>query len=368
MKSYKILLLPGDGIGPEIMEQAKKVLLTISNLFSVELEVEYSYIGGTAIDKFNVPLPDETLKIAKESDAVLLGSVGGPKWDSPGKGQPRPEDGLLSIRKSLNLYANLRPIKVYNELIDSSPLKPEVVRNTDLLIVRELTGGIYFGDKGRKDDYAYDNSPYSRNEIERTVRLAFSIAVNRNKQLTLVDKANVLETSRLWREVFYEISEDYPEIKANHLLVDNAAMQLVRRPSTFDVIVTENMFGDILSDEVATICGSIGLLASASMGSSHPYLYEPIHGSAPDIAGGNLANPLAMILSTALMFRYSFKEEEAASLIENSIENIIKTGYRTHDLAGGKVKSQVLGTNEMGDMVVEELTNLIKKRKGGGGK
>lgn len=364
MSEYRIAILPGDGIGPEISREARKVLDAIAKIFNLKFNFIEADIGGIAIDRYGDPFPEETRNACLNSDAVLLASVGGPKWDSTDPGKKRPEDGLLALRKTLNTYANLRPVKVFEELIEASPLKPEIVRGTDFLIVRELTGGIYFGEKRRGEDYAEDTSRYERGEVERCIRLAFEISMKRKRKLTLVDKANVLETSRLWREVFAAVSPDYPEVETEVLLVDNAAMQIVRRPSTFDVIVTENMFGDILSDEAATVSGSIGLLASASIGDRHPYLYEPIHGSAPDIAGKNLANPLGMILSAALMLRYSFNLEEAASLVENAVEALIRDGYRTRDIAG-KDDKKIVGTAEMGDIAVEYIYKLEDSRQGG---
>lgn len=360
MKKFKVAILPGDGIGPEITKEAVKVLNVISELFNVKFNFIEADIGGVAIDKYHDPLPEETKKICLESDAVLLAAVGGPKWDTTKPDKKRPEDGLLELRKLLNTFANLRPVKVYEELIAASPLKPEVVKGTDLLIVRELTGGIYFGDKRREKDFAFDTNFYTLSEIERCVRLAFKLSKLRRKKVTLVDKANVLETSRLWREVFLDISKEFDDVETEILLVDNAAMQLIRRPSTFDVIVTENMFGDILSDEAATISGSIGLLASASIGESHPYLYEPIHGSAPDIAGKGLANPLAMILSSALMLRYSFNLFDAAVAIEKAVEKVLKSGYRTPDIATKEDKA-VVGTQEMSNLVIEFLYEDFKK-------
>lgn len=361
MKEFNIALLPGDGIGPEITAEAVKVLNAVARVFNIKFNFKEALIGGCAIDSCGDPFPEETRQICKNADAVLLAAVGGPKWDTTDPEKKRPEDGLLALRKSLNTFANLRPVKVYDELIDSSPLKREVVAGTDLLIVRELTGGIYFGKKGRENGAAFDTNYYTREEIERCIDFAYKIAAERRKKLTLVDKANVLETSRLWREVFFYLSSSYPEVNAEALLVDNAAMQLVRRPSTFDVIVTENMFGDILSDEAATISGSIGLLASASIGLEHPYLYEPVHGSAPDIAGKGLANPLGMILSAALMLRYSFNLSEASELIEQAVAAVLKDGYRTADIAGAQDRA-IVGTQEMGNLVVEYLERLIQQR------
>lgn len=358
MKEFNILLLPGDGIGPEITEEAVKILNTVSKIANLKFNFNYGYIGGIAIDKFEDPYPEETKKLAEQSDAVLLAAVGGPKWDTTDPNKKRPEDGLLALRKYLNVYANLRPVKVFPQLINASPLKPEIVAGTDLLIVRELTSGIYFGEKGRKDSEAYDVCNYSYYEIERTIRRAFEISRKRRKKLTLVDKANVLETSRFWREVFNRLKDEYPDIETEILLVDNAAMQLVRRPSSFDVMVTENMFGDILSDEAATISGSIGLLASASTGEKHPYLYEPIHGSAPDIAGKGVANPLGMILSVSMMLKYSFNLDDISRLIDAAVEKALEEGYRTADIASGEPGEKLTGTSEMGDIISEFLFKL----------
>lgn len=359
----KIFLLPGDGIGPEVIRQAEKVLKTISIYKNIDIEIESGLIGGAAIDRAGNSLPEETLMKAKNSDAVLLAAVGGPKWDSTDPKKPRPEDGLLQLRKSLNLYVNLRPIKVYEALLDISPLKKEFLRGTDFIFIRELTSGIYFGKKERTDEGALDTCYYSNAEVERALSLAFKTAMQRKRKLTLIDKANVLETSRLWREMFFKVSEEFLEVEKEVLLVDNAAMQLILRPSSFDVIVTENMFGDILSDEASLICGSIGLLASASLGDEHPFLYEPIHGSAPNIAGKNIANPLAMILSTSMMMRYSFRQFELADLIEEAVGLVISEGYRTADIARSDERKQIVGTNEMGDLVIMKLEELLKLNK-----
>jgi 3-isopropylmalate dehydrogenase len=357
VKEFKILLLPGDGIGPEITRQAVKVLEKIGDIFNINFKFKEALIGGAAIDAKGNPLPEETITEAKNADAVLLAAVGGPKWDTTDPAKKRPEDGLLLLRKTMDVFANIRPVKVYDQLAESSPLKEDIIRGTDLVIIRELTGGIYFGEKKRESDFALDTCPYSTTEIDRTLRVAFEMAGKRKNKVTLVDKANVLETSRLWRERFQVLKAEYPGIETEILLVDNAAMQLIRRPSSFDVLVTENMFGDILSDEAATISGSIGMLASASVGKDHPYLYEPIHGSAPDIAGKNLANPLGMILSSSLMLKHSFNEFDAASLVEAAVEKAIEDGYRTRDLAG-KSDRMIVGTEEMGDLIVEYIEKL----------
>ncbi|MDK2821723.1 MAG: 3-isopropylmalate dehydrogenase, partial [Clostridia bacterium] len=318
-KVYKIAVLPGDGIGPEIVPEAIKVLKEIGRQKGVEFEFTEALIGGAAIDAKGHALPDETLELCRQSDAVFLGAVGGPKWDTLPPAE-RPETAaLLPLRKELGLYANLRPAYLYKPLVESSPLKKEIVEGTDLLIVRELTGGLYFGKKGREKtdtgEVAYDTMSYSTEEIERIVRLAFKIAARRNRHLTSVDKANVLTSSQLWRDTVERIKGEYPEVKVDHMYIDNCSMQLVRKPTQFDVIVTENTFGDIISDQASVLTGSIGMLPSASIGGKVA-LYEPIHGSAPDIAGQKKANPLATILSAAMMLRYSFNMDQEASAIE----------------------------------------------------
>jgi 3-isopropylmalate dehydrogenase len=324
----KIVLLPGDGIGPEIIAPAVEVLNALTTL-----EFEEHRFGGASIDAHGTAMTDETLEACRTADAVLLAAVGGPKWDTTDPAQPRPEQGLLGLRKGLGLYANLRPVKPLPALYDSSPLKRERIEGTDLLVVRELTGGIYFGEKTRTADSASDLCTYTREEIERIARVAFGAARSR---VTSVDKANVLETSRLWREVVRELhSREFPNIELEHTLVDNAAMQLVSSPRHFDVIVTENMFGDILSDEAAMITGSIGMLPSASLGGEGPGLFEPVHGSAPDIAGTGAANPLAMFLSAALMLRHGLALEAEAVAIESAVDRALAEGLRTRDLGGG---------------------------------
>jgi len=340
----KIAVIKGDGIGPEIVAEAIKILEKISHKF-IFTDV---LMGGAAIDKTSVPLPDETVKICLDSDAVLLGAIGGGKWDSL-PGHLRPEAGLLGIRKALGLYANLRPAKVSKCLINSSTLKPEIIENTDIMVVRELCGGIYFGEKQRGENYALDVEKYHDFEVDRIARTAFEIAKKRRKKLCSVDKANVLESSRFWRERVINISKEYPEVELSHMYVDNAAMQLVRNPGQFDVIVTSNMFGDILSDEASMICGSIGMLPSASLRKDKFGLYEPIHGSAPDIAGKNIANPIAMILSCAMMLRYTFDLEEEAQAIENTVEKTLEQGYRTADIGGNT------GTVEMGEEIIRNI-------------
>lgn len=353
---HKIALLPGDGIGQEIVPQAVRVLEQVARKFGLELEFKEALIGGAAIDAVGHPLPPETLELCKNSDAVLLGAIGGPKWDNLPV-HLRPEGAaLLPIRKELGLFTNIRPVKMLPALLKSSTLKAEVVDGVDLVVIRELTGGLYFGEKGRKEVngevQAYDNLVYSVSEIERIVRLAFETARKRRRKLCSVDKANVLESSRLWRETVCRIAAEYSDVELTHLYVDNAAMQLVRNPLQFDVIVTENMFGDILTDLASMLSGSIGMLCSASLGGKVG-LYEPAHGSAPDIAGQNKANPLATILSAAMLLRFSFGYEEAAAAIENAVTEVLNQGYRTGDIyEEGKT---LLGTVEMTDAVLRNL-------------
>ena len=356
MADYKITLLKGDGIGPEIVDQAVKVLDKASEKFNFTVEYDEALLGGCAIDATGVPLPDETIAKCKASDSVILGAVGGPKWDTL-PGNNRPEAGLLGIRGALGLFANLRPAVIFGPLKSASPIKDEIIGgNLDIMIVRELTGGIYFGERGRKEvngvPAAWDTEMYSIEEVERIARVAFDLAMKRNKKLTSVDKANVLESSRLWRETVIRISAEYPEVELNHMYVDNCAMQLVRNPRQFDVIVTSNIFGDILSDEASMIAGSIGMLASASLSGSKLGLYEPIHGSAPDIAGLGIANPLATILSVAMMLRYSLDQSEAADAIEAAVAKVLET-YRTPDIyEEGLTK---VSCEEMGNLVCEAL-------------
>lgn len=351
-----VLVLPGDGIGAEITPEAVKVLQAALKGRSVSLDFTYGLIGGAAIDEAGKALPEETLQAALAADAILMGSVGGPKWDTL-PAEQRPElGGLLKIRKALSLYANIRPVKMSPILVDASTLRPEVVKDVDLVVLRELTGGLYFGDKGRKTNppSAYDVLVYTEEEIRRIVELGFQMAAKRRGKLCSVDKANVLESSRFWREIATELAKNYPDVELTHMYVDNAAMQLVLRPSQFDVIVTENMFGDILTDLASMLGGSIGMTPSASLHGAKG-LYEPSHGSAPDIAGKNIANPLATILSAALLLRYSFDLEEEARLIERAVEKVLADGYRTPDLA--KPGDKVLGTKEMGSAVAEALGN-----------
>lgn len=357
MKTYKIGLLRGDGIGPEIVDSAVRVLKAVGEKHGIGFSFTPYLIGGAAIDDSGVPLPQETVEGCLASDSVLLGAVGGPKWDAQ-PGHLRPEKALLGIREAMGLFTNLRPAKLYPALKDSCPLREDIVANGfDIMIVRELTGGIYFGERGyRQGKYgeeAYDTEQYSRLEIERIVRVAFETARKRRKKLTSVDKANVLETSRLWRKIVHEIAAEYPDVEVNDMLVDNAAMQLVRNPSQFDVLVTSNMFGDILSDEASQITGSIGMLPSASLDSGKRGLYEPIHGSAPDIAGQNKANPIATILSAAMMLLYAFDETAASENIVSAVDRVLAQGARTADLA--KATDTVLSTTEMTDLIIENL-------------
>ena len=350
-----ILFLPGDGIGPEVCEEAKKVLLSVNKLFGLDFKVSEELVGGVAFEKTGNPLPNQTLEAAKSADAILLGAVGGPVWDDLDY-ELRPERALLGLRSELDLFANLRPAILSKHLSDSSSLKSEKVQDLDLLIVRELTGGIYFGQPRGKNDSglsAFNTMIYSKEEIERIGRAAFEAARKRGKSLCSVDKANVLEVSVLWREIMSGLASEYPDVKLSHMLVDNAAMQLVREPKQFDVIVTGNLFGDILSDIAAMLTGSIGMLPSASLNSKNKGMYEPVHGSAPDISGKQLANPLAAILSIAMMLKYSFGLDEASLSIENAIEEVLSEGYRTNDLEG--LEENILSTSEMGNKIVEHL-------------
>jgi 3-isopropylmalate dehydrogenase len=351
----QIALLPGDGIGPEIVGAARRVLQALG-----EFEFTEYPVGGASIDEHGTALTDDVLDACRRCDAVLLGAVGGPKWDTTDPAAPRPEQGLLGLRKGLGLYANLRPVRPSPALVDASPLRPEVIAGTDLLVVRELTGGIYFGASGRDGDRAHDDCAYTVAEIERIARVAFEAAERRaagggeGARVTSVDKANVLETSRLWRETVGRVSGEYEGVELDHMLVDNAAMQLVASPSRFDVIVTENMFGDILSDESAMLTGSLGMLPSASLGGDGPGLFEPVHGSAPDIAGQGIANPLATLLSAAMMLRHGLDMEREASAIEGAVDAALQRGLRTPDLAG--TDDEAVGTDEMTAAVIEGLT------------
>ena len=354
-KKNNILVLPGDGIGPEVCNEAIKVLNHLNDIYKLDILIEESAVGGSAYEEFGNPLPEDTLKAAKEADAILLGAVGGPKWDNIDY-ELRPERALLGLRAELDLFANLRPAILSKYLSDSSSLKSDKVQDLNLLIVRELTGGIYFGEprgRSKSGDSAFNTMIYSKTEIARIGRIAFEAAQKRNKNLCSVDKANVLEVSVLWREVISELSEEYPDVELSHMLVDNAAMQLVRDPKQFDVIVTGNLFGDILSDIAAMLTGSIGMLPSASLNSDNKGMYEPVHGSAPDISGKELANPIAAILSVAMMLKYSFNMNEASSSIESSIQEVLSEGYRTYDLEGSKENK--LSTSEMGNKIIEKI-------------
>ena len=358
--TWKVLALPGDGIGPEVTTEAERVLLRAAELFKLDIRIEHALIGGAALDAGDPPLPEATLAQAKQADAILLGAVGGPRWDSAPPAE-RPEKGLLGIRSQLGLFGNLRPVKLYPQLAAASSLKPEIASGLDILIVRELTGGIYFGEPrgirelpgGERE--GFNTLVYRESEIERIGRLAFEAARKRRKRLCSVDKANVLEVTALWREVMNGIAPDYPDVELSHLLVDNAAMQLVRAPGQFDVLATGNMFGDILSDAAAMLTGSIGMLPSASLNQEGRGLFEPIHGSAPDIAGQGKANPLAAILSAAMLLRHSLGAGQAAAAVEAAVGGALGRGLRTPDLcqAGEKAASTV----EMSDAVLEELSH-----------
>ncbi|MEC7836594.1 MAG: 3-isopropylmalate dehydrogenase [Chloroflexota bacterium] len=361
-----IAVLPGDGIGPEVINESIKVLEAIGNRFNHDFEIESGRVGGNAIDDCGTPLPQETIDTCKDADAILFGAVGGPKWDDP-NADVRPEDGILAIRKSLGLFANLRPVKVYPALINASPLKPEVLKGVDMMVLRELTGGLYFGkpkkrwstSRGRR---GVDTLKYTESEIVRILKVGFELAMERRKKLTSVDKQNVLESSRLWREIAVEVGKEYPEVELDHVLVDNAAMQLIRNPADFDVIVSENTFGDILTDEASVLSGSMGMLPSASLStlpgksgsrSKKVSLYEPIHGSAPDIAGKGIANPIGCILSTAMMLRLSFGMNDEADAIEKCVDAALAEGYRTTDIAGDG--GNAVNTTTMGDVIAGSL-------------
>lgn len=360
---FNLTVLPGDGIGPDVTTEAVKVLKVIGYKYGHTFNLQYGDIGGIAIDNSGTALPVETLKISKRANAVLLGAVGGPKWDDP-MAKTRPEDGLLGLRKALGLFANLRPVKVFPMLVNSTNLKPDVIEGVDLVFIRELTGGLYFGkpkkrwqtSRGRK---AVDSMVYSEQEINRIIRVGFELARTRKKKLISVDKANVLESSRLWRTIAEEVAKDYPDIELEHMLVDACAMRLIQNPKYLDVLVTENTFGDILTDEASMLAGSMGMLPSASLagvpaqGQAIPGMYEPIHGSAPRHAGQNDANPAAMILSTAMLLRYSCALEKEARAVEDAIDAVLNKGYRTYDIMSQNMKQ--VGTREMGDLVVGEL-------------
>ncbi|MBC8346367.1 MAG: 3-isopropylmalate dehydrogenase [Candidatus Marinimicrobia bacterium] len=354
MKSYQLTILPGDGIGPEIMDAALQVLDLVSQEFNVTFDYEEALFGGCSIDSNGVPLTDETIEKCRQSDAVLMGAVGGSQWDN----QPhenKPEQGLLKLRESLGLYANLRPATIYNALLDASSLKPSVLRGADIMVVRELTGGIYFGSpRGMDKDKGWNTLTYTKEEVERIARTAFELARKRNNRVTSIHKANVLESSQFWREVVEDVHKEFPDVFLNEMYVDNAAMQLVRDPKQFDVIVTQNMFGDILSDISAMITGSLGMLPSASLGEKHA-LYEPVHGTAPEIAGQNKANPLAMIGSAAMMLDYTFEMPEAAGMIYDAIGEVLELGFRTEDIASQN--TSVVSTTEMRNLVLERCAD-----------
>jgi 3-isopropylmalate dehydrogenase len=363
---FKIAVLPGDGVGPEVAAEGVKVLQAIGRRFEHSFNLQYGLIGGVAIDETGTALPHDTLKMCQNSDGILLAAVGGPKWDDP-KAKVRPEDGLLALRKGFGLFANLRPVKVSPFLVDSTNLKPDVIKGVDLIFVRELTGGLYFARPKRQwqtlhGRRATDSMTYSEQEIERIAKVGFELARSRRKKLTSVDKANVLESSRLWRQVVMEVAGDYPDVELDHMLVDACSMRLIQNPAYFDVLVTENMFGDILTDEASMLAGSMGMLPSASLagvpreGSRIFGMYEPIHGSAPRRAGLNMANPIATILSVAMMLNYSFALEKEAGIVEAAVASVLNEGYRTYDIMSeGKTR---VGTKEMGDLIAEKVGGL----------
>ena len=351
MRNYKIGVIKGDGIGPEIVDEAIKVLDAVAVAEGFNISYEEFLLGGSAIDATGVPLPEETIQGVKRMDAVLFGAIGGPKWDNLER-HLRPESGLLGLRKAMGTYANLRPATVYDELINASTLKPSVVKGVDIMVVRELTGGIYFGEpREYGKDKAYNTMVYTKEEVERIAKVAFEIAIKRDKRVCSVDKANVLEVSQFWRDIVEEIAKDYPEVELSHMYVDNAAMQLIRDPRQFDVILTGNIFGDILSDAASMLSGSIGLLPSASIGDGVG-LYEPIHGSAPDIAGQGIANPIATISSASMMLRYALNEDSAANRIDSAIKKALADGYRTGDIGAFDAK-EIVSTTEMGSIIAD---------------
>jgi len=356
---YKIAVVKGDGIGPDVVDSAIEILNKIEELYNHEFRYKEVLAGGAAYDVYGVPLPEDTIKVCNAADAVLFGAVGGNKWDDL-PADKRPEKAVLGLRKSLGLYANIRPGILFKALENASPLKKEIIQNGfDICVVRELTGGIYFGERGTKitdgGETAYDVEIYSEMEVKRIAKTAFEMAMKRNKKVTSVDKSNVLESSRLWRRVVNEVAKDYPEVEVSHMYVDNASMQVIKSPSQFDVLLTTNLFGDILSDEISMLTGSIGMLPSASLGEGGSGIYEPIHGSAPDIAGKNIANPIATILSAAMMLKYSFGLTEESEAIENAVHTALENGYRTYDIA--EDKNEYLGTREM----TEVIKKYIKK-------
>jgi 3-isopropylmalate dehydrogenase len=353
----KIVTLPGDGISPEVVAEAVKVMDRVAEVFSHTFEYEEALIGGVAIDETGNPLPDETVEKCLASDGVLLGAVGHPRFDNDPRARVRPEQGLLGLRKAMGVFANLRPVKLYPQLLFASTIKPEVIEKVDLLVVRELTGGIYFGERGRKTvdgvEAAYDTMFYTVPEIERVVRVAFELARKRRKKVTSVDKANVLESSRLWRETATRVAEAYPDVEFESMFVDIAAMRLVRYPEVFDVMVTNNMFGDVLTDEAAMIAGSMGMLPSGAIGAERPGLFEPIHGSAPKYTGQNVVNPIATILSAGLLLRYSLDLDAEVDAIEAAVQKVLEDGYRTKDIM--EKGTTRVGTSEMGDLVAERI-------------
>ncbi len=356
MEKYKIAIIKGDGIGPEIVDEAIKVLDAVSSKEDFELNYDEYLMGGCAYDVTGNPLPAETIDGCKSSDAILFGAIGGEKWDNLER-HLRPESGLLKLRSELGVYANLRPTNVFDELVDASTIKPEVLKGVDLFVVRELTGGIYFGQpRSKNEDMAFNTMIYTKEEIRRIAVVAFDSAMKRRKQVCSIDKANVLEVSQLWRETVEEVAKDYPEVSLSHMYVDNAAMQLVRNPRQFDVMLTGNIFGDILSDEASMISGSIGLLPSASVGGKVG-LFEPIHGSAPDIAGQGISNPIATIMSAAMMLRFALGEEKAADRIERAIQKVLKDGYRTKDLSNYGAK-EVCSTSEIGSIIADYVAKI----------
>lgn len=350
--NLRIALLPGDGIGPEIIEQAKKVVSAIAEKSGHKIQFTSALVGAVAIDETGNPFPKETFELCRSSDAVLFGAIGDPKYDNDPTAKVRPEQGLLAMRKKLGLYANVRPVNTFRSLIERSPIRQELIEDVDIMVVRELTGGIYFGEKGRSDDgnTAFDTNLYTRQEIERIVRLACKYALNRSKKLTVVDKANVLETSRLWRETAGDIAKEFPELETEYMFVDNAAMQLIQNPKQFDVIVTENMFGDILTDEASVITGSLGLLPSASIGKLTS-VFEPIHGSYPQAKGKNIANPLGMILSAAMMFEYEFMLNSEAKLISEAVSSSLENEFSTEDISDKNPRK----TSEVGDWIANYI-------------
>ena len=352
---FSVVALPGDGIGPEVTSQATRVLTAVARELDLDLAIREALIGGAALDQAGTPLPDETLECCRKADAILLGAVGGDKWSGV-EVALRPEQGLLGLRKALGLYANLRPVTVESSLADASPLRAERLEGVDVMVVRELTGGIYFGTRGRTSTDAFDTCEYSVGEIRRIARLAGELAQKRRGRVTSVDKANVLDTSRLWRETVSGIfADEFPDIELEHIYIDAAAMFLLSRPATFDVILTDNMFGDILSDEASMLAGSLGLLPSASLSDGGPGLYEPIHGSAPDIAGKGIANPCGAILSVAMLLRHSMNRDAAAKAVETAVSDTLRDGLRTPDLAYGEQRDRTVGTEAFGDAVIDRL-------------